>query len=240
MSRSCHRETFSSAATALPRSTRASPRDLLALDRVALVGHGRGALLALPEGLLDLAHLGSLEVAELGGEALQAGAGEGDRGQQLGVAVAGNDLRGDVLGGEVETVPGRGPRTRGWWPRRFRPRQTPRRRSPARTPVVGGRGCGGPRRRSPRAAGRSSWARRGRRGYCPRSGSPICSRAREPRAPAPAPWRRRGSSSPASRSWSAEGRVEHVRGGEPEVDPAAGLARGGRRARPRRRPRRGR
>ena len=72
-------------------------RDLLALDRVALVGHRRGALLAGAKGLLGLAHLGALEVADLGRQALQAGAGERDRAEQLGVAVARDDLRGDVL-----------------------------------------------------------------------------------------------------------------------------------------------
>ena len=69
MSRSCHSATFSSAACALPRSTRARPGDLLALDRVALVRHRRGALLAGAERLLHLAHLGALQVADLGREA---------------------------------------------------------------------------------------------------------------------------------------------------------------------------
>ena len=50
------------------------------------------------ERLLDLAHLGALEVADLGREALQPGAGERDRLQQLGVAVARDDLGGDRLG----------------------------------------------------------------------------------------------------------------------------------------------
>ena len=47
------------------------------------------------ERLLDLAHLGALEVADLGREALEPGAGERDRLQQLGVAVARDDLGGD-------------------------------------------------------------------------------------------------------------------------------------------------
>ena len=76
--------------------------DPLALDRVALVGHRRGALLAGPERLLDLAHLGALQVADLGREPLEAGAGERDRAEQLGVAVAGDDLRGDVLAAEAQ------------------------------------------------------------------------------------------------------------------------------------------
>ena len=52
--------------------------DPLGADRVALVGHRRGALLAGGERLLDLAHLGALQVADLGGEALQAAAGDRD------------------------------------------------------------------------------------------------------------------------------------------------------------------
>ena len=50
------------------------------------------------ERLLDLAHLGALEVADLGREPLHAGARERDRLEQLRVAVAGDDLGGDRLG----------------------------------------------------------------------------------------------------------------------------------------------
>ena len=45
--------------------------DPLGQDRVALVGHRAGALLAAPERLLELADLGVLEVADLGRDALQ-------------------------------------------------------------------------------------------------------------------------------------------------------------------------
>ena len=48
-------------------------------DRVALVRHRARALLAGAERLLDLAHLGALQVADLLREALQPGAGERDR-----------------------------------------------------------------------------------------------------------------------------------------------------------------
>ena len=72
--------------------------DALGGDRVALVRHRARALLAGAERLLDLAHLGALEVADLGREALEPGAGERDRLQQLGVAVARDDLGRDVLG----------------------------------------------------------------------------------------------------------------------------------------------
>ena len=78
--------------------------DPLGADRVALVGHRRGALLAGGERLFDLAHLGFLQVADLGREALQSGAGDRDRRQQHRVAVAGDDLGGDVLALQAELL----------------------------------------------------------------------------------------------------------------------------------------
>ena len=78
--------------------------DPLGQDRVALVRHRRRALLARAERLLDLAHLGPLEVADLGGEALEAGAGQRDRLEQLGVAVARHDLGRDVLGAQPQPL----------------------------------------------------------------------------------------------------------------------------------------
>src|SRR5436190_5358 len=56
-------------------------RDALAQDRVALVGHRAGALLAGLEGLHHLADLGVLKVPDLGREALEAASQHGDRGQ---------------------------------------------------------------------------------------------------------------------------------------------------------------
>ena len=91
MSRSCHSATSSSAACRLPRSTRASPRELLRLHRVALVRHrARALLLALAERLLGLAHLGALQVPDLERERLDARAERRARVQHLGVAVAGS------------------------------------------------------------------------------------------------------------------------------------------------------
>ena len=130
------------------RAARARARDLLALDRVALVRHRRGALLPGAERLLDLAHLGALQVADLGREALEAGAGERDRAEQLGVAVARHDLRGDVLAREPQARQHAAPRTRGWWRRRCRRRRRRRRRPTWRRPLQALRRCGRPRRRS--------------------------------------------------------------------------------------------
>ena len=63
-------------------------------DRVALVRHGRRALLADCEGLFDLADLGPLEIADLGRESLDGGAERGARVQVLAMAVPGDHLGG--------------------------------------------------------------------------------------------------------------------------------------------------
>src|SRR5206468_6418446 len=65
---------------------------LLGLHRVALVGHGRAALLALAERLLRLPHLRALEVADLDGDGLDGGADDGAGPEVLGVPVARHDL----------------------------------------------------------------------------------------------------------------------------------------------------
>ena len=74
------------------------PQDSLGDLRVALVRHRRRALHALGERLLDLAHLGAGEVADLGGEPLERRGGERERGEQLGVAVARDDLGRERIG----------------------------------------------------------------------------------------------------------------------------------------------
>ena len=69
--------------------------ELLGAPRVALVRHGAGALLrARGERLLYLADLGALEMTYLEGERLDRRAERGARVEQLGVAVAGDHLRG--------------------------------------------------------------------------------------------------------------------------------------------------
>ena len=97
MSRSCHSATSSRAAWALPRSTRASPEICSLRDRVALVRHRARALLPGAKRLLQLAHLRALQVTDLGRQPLQARARQGDRLHELGVAIARDDLRGDIL-----------------------------------------------------------------------------------------------------------------------------------------------
>ena len=73
MSRSCHSATFSSPADEVAPQHPGQPAELLGLHRVPLVRHRARALLrAGAERLLDLAHLGALEVADLRGERLDA------------------------------------------------------------------------------------------------------------------------------------------------------------------------
>ena len=62
--------------------------DLLGGDGVALVRHRGRALLLLGEELLSLAHLGALQVANLGGDLVQRRAEDGERGDVGGVPVA--------------------------------------------------------------------------------------------------------------------------------------------------------
>ena len=103
MSRSCQSATFSTAAWALPRSTRARP-----VIRSVVIGLRLCGIALEPfccparNGSSRLAHLGALQVADLGREPLEPGAGERDRLQELGVAVARDDLRGDGLGLQPE------------------------------------------------------------------------------------------------------------------------------------------
>ena len=79
MSRSCQSATFSRPGLRVAAQHAGQARDPLGDDRVALVRHRARALLALAERLLDLAHLGALEVPDLGRQPLERGAGERDR-----------------------------------------------------------------------------------------------------------------------------------------------------------------
>ena len=97
MSRSCQSAMFSSAATRVAAHQARQPADVLGEDRVALVRHRRRALLALAERLLRLAHLGALQVADLGRDALERPGQDGERREEHRVAVARDDLGGDRL-----------------------------------------------------------------------------------------------------------------------------------------------
>src|ERR671918_280675 len=68
------------------------PADALRHDRVALVGHRGRALLAPTERLLDLAHLGPSEMANLEREPLQRRSEERQGREEIGMSIALDDL----------------------------------------------------------------------------------------------------------------------------------------------------
>ena len=202
MSRSCHSATSSSAAWALPRSTRASPQICSLLIGLRLWGIAEEPFCPARNGSCDLAHLGALQMADLGREALEPGAGERDRAEQLGVAVARDHLGGDVLAREAQAREHARARTRGSSPRRCPPRPTAPRPRPARTRARGARRCGAasnakPASLTPKVVGSACTP-------CvrPTQSVPACSRARaasaatSSRAPA-------STTSPTARSCSA-------------------------------------
>ena len=125
------------------------------------------------------------------------GAGQGDRRQQLRVAVARHDLGRDVLAREAEPLQHRlldlGA-VRGVGADRARERAHRHRLG---RPLEPDAGCGAPRRRSRPASRRRSWARRARRACGPRR---ACPRARARGGSARSgsrPRRPRGSARPA-------------------------------------------
>src|SRR3954469_9512602 len=110
MSRSCQRATFSRATSEHPRTTRASPQIRSAPTGFRLWGIAgepfwprpngsctsptpRRALLAPAERLLHLADLGARQVPDLEVEGVERGRDDRERREELGVAVALEDLR---------------------------------------------------------------------------------------------------------------------------------------------------
>ena len=176
MSRSCHRATSSSPADEVAAQHAGLAGELLALDRVALVRHGRAALLAGGERLGRLADLGALQVADLGGDELEGRADRRARVQVLGVAVPGDHLGGRDRG-QPEGGADRTPRRPGrcWSTCRRRPRACRRRSRP--WPARAACGPGRPAGTTGRAWRRTWSARRGCRGCGRPSG---CRRTRSP------------------------------------------------------------
>jgi hypothetical protein len=96
MSRSCQSATFSSAGvTAAHHAGKAG--EVFGQHRVALVRHGRRALLARREIFLGLQHLGALQVADLGGQALDRAGDHAQRREEHRMAVARDHLGRDGL-----------------------------------------------------------------------------------------------------------------------------------------------
>ena len=106
MSRSCQTATFSRPTSAAARTTRARPQIRSATFGLRLCGIDDEPFMPGCERLLDLAHLGAREVADLEREALERGGAEGERVQQLGVSVAGDDLRRQRIRLEAEALAG--------------------------------------------------------------------------------------------------------------------------------------
>ena len=120
--------------------------DLLAADRVALVRHRRRALLPLAERLFDFTDLGLLQAADLERELLERRGGDRQRGHQLGVAVALDDLRRHRRRLQAEPLadPRLDRRDRG--ARTCRPRRRSCRRRRSRGPAARDRGRAAARR----------------------------------------------------------------------------------------------
>ena len=202
MSRSCHSATFSSADDGVAAQHPGEAGDALAGDRVALVRHRRRALLAAAERLLRLAHLGALQVADLGREPVERRAEHGQRAEQRRRAGRGRSpawrrsrRRGRACGRRAPRRAGRGCRTRRRRPTASR-RSTPSRALAQPRPVAL-QVAGQPSSFSPNVVG-SAWTPCVR----PMHGVSRCSIARASTA-AMAPVERREDDRPASRSCSA-------------------------------------
>ena len=168
------------------------PRDPLGHLRVPLVRHRRRALHAGRERLLDLAHLGARQVADLGREAVERRRHERERREQLRVPVARDHLRRHRIRLEPEPLARRPLDLRvDGGVRADRARELADAvRSRARAAAASGRG----RARTPsrRASTRTSSARRGSRatGRCRSCADAPAPDARRRRARARAPRRR--------------------------------------------------
>ena len=203
MSRSCQRAMFSSPGLGVAAQDAGEAGDPLGADRVALVRHRRGALLAGGERLLDLAHLGPLQVADLGREALQAGAGDRDPRGEHGVAVARDRPGWRRPRAAARAAPSPAPRPRAAPRRRCRPRpRACRRRAARRRPRAGCRlrsaSKAKPARRRPKVVG-SAWTPWVR----PTQSVSRCSSARSTQRVAVGAGAGERATSPASRSCSA-------------------------------------
>ena len=106
MSRSCQRATFSSPTSASARTTRASPQMRSATTGFRLCGIADEPFCPFPNGSWTSRDLGAGEVADLERELVERGGAQGQRGQQLGVAVALDDLRRRRRGLEPEPLAG--------------------------------------------------------------------------------------------------------------------------------------
>ena len=91
MSRSCHRGTFSKPTRAAARTIRASPEIRSATFGLRLCGIADDPFMPARNGS-SASRTEVREVPDLGGEAVERGRAHGERGEQLGVAVARDHL----------------------------------------------------------------------------------------------------------------------------------------------------
>ncbi len=145
------------------------PRDSLGDDRVPLVRHRGASLLPAAERLHELADLGVLKVADLGGEPLERAAGDRDRRDQRRVPIALDDLGAHRVDRQPEAR--RGPPPRGRAPGGCRCRPAPRscRSRRPRWRMSAGAGRARARRPSRQACGRGWSARHARSESVPSS-----------------------------------------------------------------------
>ena len=80
------------------------PADAFSDLRVALVRHRRGTLHSLAEGLFDLANLGTRKMTYLGRGTVERAGEEREHRKQLRVTVAGDHLRRERVGFELESL----------------------------------------------------------------------------------------------------------------------------------------
>ena len=185
MSRSCQSAMFSSAACALPLSSRASPVICSEPIGLRLCGIADEPFWPLPNGSCTSPISVFCKPANFEREFLQRRARNRDRRQQLGMTIALNHLRGDRRRLQPELAADRRLRStdRDGQTSRPRPRSSPPRRPRARASAAPGRAAA-PRTTAP-ASARTSWARHARHG-CGRSSA--CADA-----PRPARGRRRAA-----------------------------------------------
>src|SRR5881296_2684193 len=105
MSRSCQRGTFSRPTSAFARTTRARPQIRSATFGFRLCGIAEEPFIPLPNGS-STSRTSVRAMPDLGGETLERRGGQRERGEQLGMTVAGDHLCRDRVGLEPKPFAG--------------------------------------------------------------------------------------------------------------------------------------
>ena len=104
MSRSCHKRNVLERRHRISANQPRQPGDSLRCMRIALVRHGRRALISFRERLLSLAHFTALQMPDFERHLLERAGQPGQHRQEMGVAVTLDDLGRDRLNTEAERV----------------------------------------------------------------------------------------------------------------------------------------